>query len=246
MSNMDVAVSFFHKQAINFTEVLWTSIIIHSGIPGGEAKQHRMLCTVHNICVSYVCLGLPWLQRGTGAHFCAGGVSVCSAKRRGLLLALFQERIPWGLQELLTEMEGSGQEWWEGKRGGRLLYTLRGLSGSHLQAWLNDRMLYENKNIICLLKGQERPSNWLPRAFVLPHVLCCALVNGIVQETCLQSFSYTLISSAGMYQHCDTELTETVSERVRSLGFGMFVFPAMSSESRWFAQLYSLHLSAAN
>lgn len=184
MSNMDVAVSFFHKHAINFTEVLWTSIIIHSGIPGEEAKQHRTsLHSAQYLC--FICVSrFTLITEGHWRSLCAGGVSVCSAKRRGLLLALFQERIPWGLQELLTEMEGSGQEWWEGKRGGRLLYTLRGLSGSHLQAWLNDRMLYENKNIICLLKGQERPSNWLPRAFVLPHVLCCGLVNGIVQETC--------------------------------------------------------------
>lgn len=72
------------------------------------------------------------------------------------LLGMFQERIPWGLQELLTETEGSGQEWWEGRRGGRPLYSLGGLWGSHLQAWLNGRMLYDNKNIICLLKGQEK------------------------------------------------------------------------------------------
>ena len=89
-------------------------------------------------------------------------VCVCSAERHGLLHGLFQEWIPGGLQELLNEMEGSGQEWWEGRRGGRLLSTVGGLSGSHLQAWLNNRMLYENKNIICLLKGRERPSNWLP------------------------------------------------------------------------------------
>lgn len=51
-----------------------------------------------------------------------------------------------------------------GMMGGReaALHRGRGVSSSHLQAWLNNRMLYENKNIICLLKARARPSNWLP------------------------------------------------------------------------------------
>jgi len=53
---------------------------------------------------------------------CAGVcVSVCvCALQKGLLHGLFQEGIPGGLQELLNEMEGSGQEWWEGGRGGTM------------------------------------------------------------------------------------------------------------------------------
>lgn len=135
-------------------------------------------------------------------------VCVCSAERRGLLPGLFQEWILGGLQELLNEMEGSGQEWWEGARWGRLLYTIGGVSGSHLQAWLNNRMLYENKDIICLLKGREKPSNWLPLS------LCCR--PSVREQTSLPvtelklfktlslSFSQTPISTIEMYQHTET------------------------------------------
>lgn len=52
-----------------------------------------------------------------------------------------------------------------GGRGESLLRTIAGLSGSHLQAWLNNRMLYENKNIICLSDDRERPLNWFPFRF---------------------------------------------------------------------------------
>lgn len=53
---------------------------------------------------------------------------------------------------------------WREREGGRdaAQHHGRGVSSSHLQAWLNNRMLYENKNIICLLKSRERPSNCPP------------------------------------------------------------------------------------
>lgn len=144
-------------------------------------------------------------------------VCVCSAERHSLLHSLFQEWIPGGLQELLNEMEGSGQEWWEGSRGGRRLYTVGGLSGSHLQAWLNNRMLYENKNITCLLKGQERTSNWLPpslcvaaRQWEKKNPLSCPghKLRKIMRDTFSPSCSYALISTIGMYQHTDTKPTK--------------------------------------
>lgn len=43
-------------------------------------------------------------------------------------------------------------------------------------------MLYENKNIICLLKGQERPCNWLSK----------------------ESSAIPTSKEIGMYQHSDT------------------------------------------
>lgn len=55
MSNMDVAVSFFHKHAINFTEVLWTSIIMHSGIPGrGSQTTQNTLHSAQYLC--FICV----------------------------------------------------------------------------------------------------------------------------------------------------------------------------------------------
>lgn len=79
-------------------------------------------------------------------------------------------------------MEGSGQEWWEGT-GREAALHLGVLSGSRLQVWLNNRMLYENKHIICLLKGQERPCNWLSK----------------------ESSAIPTSKEIGMYQHSDTK-----------------------------------------
>lgn len=169
-------------------------------------------------------------------------VCVCSAERHGLLLGLFQEWIPGGLQELLNEMEGSGQEWWEGRRGGRLLGAVGGLSGSHLQAWLNNRMLYENRDIICLFKGRERPSNWLPLSLcVLPPVserrapLPCRdhKLKEMSPGHFLSSCRSTLITPTGMYQHTDTKLTE---KACFSLLLGGGLFSHESLDQVWYKQ----------
>lgn len=118
MSNMYVDVAYFHKQAASFIhgDMHWSRGVARCQKRGSQQA----------FVLFYSCLVLPRLQTYAFCYVLAVCTSVCSAERHGLLLSLFQEWIPWGLQELLNEMEGSGQEWWEGKRGGRLLHTLGG------------------------------------------------------------------------------------------------------------------------
>lgn len=84
-----------------------------------------------------------------------------------------------------------------------------GVSASHLQAWLNNRMLYENKNIICFLKDREGPLICFPWVTVLPPIggkkkKSILVTKCEINRTLLLFGGYSLINAPGMYQHTDT------------------------------------------
>lgn len=84
-------------------------------------------------------------------------------------------------------------------------YTLEeGLSGSHLQAWLNNRMLYENKNIICLFKrARKGPLIGFPKSplwWKNPPPFLSSKHGEFVQEAWSLSSCCTVITTKGMCQ----------------------------------------------
>lgn len=150
---------------------------------------------------------------------------VCLGEPQLFCCSPFLDRIPVGLQELLNEMEGSGQEWWRGPS------AVGGVSVSHLLPWLNNRMLYENKNIICLLEGGERPSDWLPPSLCAVcaecvHLrLCCSVCQDFMNTSHLQencrlkrrpycyswSLEMSFSSNQRRIQTCDTHTQQYYS-----------------------------------
>lgn len=98
----------------------------------------------NSLCVECECRDLPGSQR----EFCSRGLRVCSACSKKEFHEAYKSC--WLRRRAQDRNDGR-----EGEEGGRFILW-QGCGGSHLQAWLNGRMLYDNRNIICLLKGQEK------------------------------------------------------------------------------------------
>lgn len=154
------------KWASNICDWVWKSIcLFRPNLPTLKLETcfnpwHILFLLLIFECVGFlscaVCVLSRWRAAGGRVFALRGDTALCTACSRSEFLEAYKSCwMRWRAWDRNDGRDG-------GVRGGGALGSVGGVSSSHLQAWLNNRMLYENKNIICLLKGRERPSNWLP------------------------------------------------------------------------------------